>query len=158
MSREKKGGCLGGCMKYILGLVAVIALCIYFVDLDIDSDIKSGGIVTLDTNDTYLAYYPLLTVSEKHMYDELLAAVRDGKLECRIEGVDYDEYVKGFGRAAVALTYDHPELFWIQGSSTCRGSKQGRYVEISLECYAYWQYTMNPEKYISAFNAEIFSG
>lgn len=160
MSREKKTGCLGGCMKYILGLVAVIALCIYFVDVDIDSDIKGGGTASVDvTEDTYCAYYPLLTDTEKVMYDALLEAVRNGKLECRIDNVDYDVYVEGFGRAAVALTYDHPELFWIQGSSTCRGSQgfggSGGYVEITLECYDYWQYTINPEKYVTALNNEV---
>lgn len=159
-TEKKTGCCLGGCLKYVLILVAVIVVCVVVASMDIDSGIKSGGTSTVVTTDTdYCAYYPMLTESEQHMYDELLKAVQNGKLSCRIDDVDYDLYVQGFGRAAIALTYDHPELFWVQGSSTCRGSNslfgEGGYVEIELECFEYWQYTMDPDKYISALMAEV---
>ena len=158
---RKKQGCIGGCLKHLLILVAVIGVCVFVANLDIDSGIKSNTTVTVvqDTDDTYCAYYEMLNSTEQHIYDELLAAVRAGKMKCRIEGIDYDLYSKNCGRAAIAMTYDHPELFWVQGSSSWNGRRDllgsGGYIDITLVSFEYWQYTMNPDKYTTALNAEV---
>ncbi|MBQ8683864.1 MAG: hypothetical protein IJ518_05055 [Clostridia bacterium] len=161
VKKGEKGGCLGGCFKYLVIIVVIVAVCNFIANLDIDSGIKGNTTtnVVLNTDDTYCAYYEVLNPTEKHIYEELLAAVRDGKMECRIEGIDYDLYSQNCGRAAIAMTYDHPELFWVQGSSSWRGNRgllgSGSYIEISLVSFEYWQYTVNPDKYTSAMSAEV---
>lgn len=157
MSNNKKG-C--GCLKYIFfGVVALLVI----------SRLVNSGLFTSktpaneieDTASETRFYYEQLNATEQTVYRALLATAEKGDLKCGISEVDYDLYAASANRAVLALTYDHPELFWLNGGWQATGSRGvGSYndtITIDLSTYAFWKYVSDPQHYIDTFEAIVDS-
>jgi len=84
-------------------------------DIGIDDDLReTGNFSNNDAESVFYAYYNQLNTEEKSIYDVILDGVRDGKETFKFKNVNHNDYSIYCDRAVYALTYDHPELFWLQ--------------------------------------------
>lgn len=165
MNKKQKSGC-AGCFKYIIYIV--FALAFYVMTSDVEFDLKKpvdtlpkpniGGVVK-PVSDELCMIYEQLNDTEKKIYDQLLGVVKDGGLTYEFRNVDYDRYSDAALRAVRALTFDHPEYFWLNSgyrtSGTYGHGKNNDTFKITLSCYQYWTYTTNPKKYTQTLQEEI---
>ncbi len=109
--------------------------------------------------DSYVTYYDQLDADEKHIYEVLLAETAKSSEEIHFEDVDHAKYKGSMMRALLAMTYDHPELFWVRTGYRITVSHE-RYSEIGDVTvkpmyYPYWQYTMNKKKKSAELEAAV---
>ncbi len=170
----KKAGCLTYVVIIIISSVAALMLVGVLDDqsisvpdsgsnfhdyVDVDDE-ESEGITDITEEDTYhnntegvfYAYYDQLNTEEKYIYDVILDGVSDGKETFKFENVNHNDYSIYCDRAVYALTYDHPELFWLQcGYSITKWHalfEEYGDIELDLEYYSYWEYSMEKNKKI----------
>ena len=90
--------------------------------------------------------YWYLSDIQKEVYEALMDSVAAGETRCNMYVSDpYSYYCEAYD-AVVACNYDHPEFFWWNGAASW-GYKSGCFY-IDIECYDFWKYTSNPQKYI----------
>ena len=153
---NKKKGC--GCFKYLFFLVVIIFVVTQLVNNGLfASKTPASEIDDISVDDRF--YYAQLNTTEKTVYRALLQTAQNGDLTCRLSEVDYDTYVAATNRAAVALSLDHPELFWLNGGWTANGTRgfdsNSDTITIQLGAYAFWDYVSAPQKYIDIFESAV---
>ena len=103
--------------------------------------------------------YEQLNEQARMTYDVLVAGVANGSLSFVFDEVDYETFEEDLSDAVAALTYEHPEFFWISGGyryvrSHTIGRARGDF-EVDLMCYDYWTYTADPQGYIDTLEAKV---
>lgn len=153
MATKEKRGC--GCFKYVLYLAALIFVVVQLVNAGIIPT-PSSELPPISVNDTVCDfYYERLSPTEQHVYAELLKTARTGKLKCTISDINPDVYGDAAKRAVAALTYDHPELFWLSGGWESTGNRLSQSITIKLYAYDFWKYVYDPQKYIDTFEQKV---
>ncbi len=160
----KKKGCGSCLLNIILTIVAIAAIASIFNKTDINT--TSEGDKTFDTSvsfeemspDTGSSYDQLSDIG-KDIYSRLVIEIAAGNLSFSMENVEYDAYIAEFFDALTAVTYDHPEFFWINGGYSAKGLKpvgsNNDTINATLTCYNYWTYTVDPDKYILALQKKV---
>ncbi len=102
-------------------------------------------------------YYAQLNESEKVVYAGLYDAVRSGKNSIRVKGLPEPGYKDMIKRSVYSLTYDHPELFWLNRSFTMtRTYSDGKTVVlIELHSYEFYEYSSNPQRYVAKLENKV---
>ncbi len=95
-------------------------------------------------------YYSQLTSEEKMIYEVVLDGVKNGESKFIFKDVYHENYLDRCFRAICALTYDHPEYFWLQCGCNVTTyampySIKGD-VELEVMEYAYWEYSLDKER------------
>jgi len=95
-------------------------------------------------------FYDQLDNTDKKIYDGLYAAALEGKFSVTFSEKEFQYYKGDLMRIMRALTYEHPELFWLGCgySATTSGS-----LMISFYWYDYWYYVQDKEEKIKALDA-----
>lgn len=154
MVRQKKRS---GCLKIFLIIIIIVVL--FSLAISVLTKGTSKGAKTSAIGTGELSYYSQLNATESKLYDSILKEVSSGKTECIIENFNYNENKNAITRAVQALTYDHPEFFWLNGgamtTSTYNPTQNNNQVNIDLSCYEYWSYTTNPQKYSDALQNKV---
>ena len=168
MENRKKGCGCAGCIVpvFVIICIAIIVSIIGYVVGDNDSDTPtpspSGFEYDDDTSDVVIDnsasndsyYYNCLNDGEKSAYNSALSSALNGKdtfVVYASTGVDSNDEM---WRVIKALTYDHPELYWIN----CGWDKvqySGKDATISFSNGSYWDYSIDQTKRISALEEEV---
>jgi len=110
-------------------------------------------------NVLFKGYYNQLNNDEKEIYDIVYDGILNGEKTFSFKNVEYKAYSEYCERAVFALTYDHPELFWVQCGYSIRHWHElfdtSGDVELNLVHYAYWDYTFDKNKKIKALEAAV---
>ena len=97
--------------------------------------------------EVFYAYYEQLNAEEKSMYDVILEGAQNGKKSFKFKNVDCQQYSVYSERVVFALTYDHPELFWLRCGYTIRKTysvfEGTGDIELDLDYYSYWEYSLD---------------
>lgn len=175
MRRKKNRGCFSYLLIMIISAVAALIIAGAFEDHGIDIPDGSGDIYldvdngTDDSEDdgsfdyedngignVLYAYYDQLSAVEKNIYDAICSGIKDGDGNFTFKDVVPHEFKKQVNRAITAITYDHPELFWVNGGyyiSTSRVIFEEKAdIEIELMYYEYWEHSLDKKKKINALN------
>lgn len=96
-------------------------------------------------------YYGQLDDIGQTMYKQMYESMAQGKKQCVFTDVDTDEYKDRTGEVVLAVTADHPELFWVTNGSTTTypylPSSSGK-VTVEFDFYAFWEYTAEKQAQI----------
>lgn len=153
---DKKKGC--GCFKYVFWSFIITFIAVQIINSGAFAPKTPAADIKTDSPENGF-YYAQLNDTEKTVYSALLETAKNGDLKCSLSNVDYETYATATTRAAYALAYDHPELFWISGgwqSSGTRGiGDDADTITIKLLPYAFWNYVSNPQKYIDTFESTV---
>ncbi len=157
---NQSAGC-SGCLKYLLFIIIGIFVCAGIASIGLggaDSGAISGQ-APIPSNTAGSIYYEQLNDTEKMIYNGLLDKVSQGELSCTFTDIDYDTCVELVPRAVYALTFDHPEYFWLNGGSLTSGQyrpgSNRDIMTVELYHYEYWSYTMSPDKYRDALEQKV---
>lgn len=169
MYKEKRSGC-SGCLVpiilFIVGIVlSIIIVCASHPEIfdfdDISADTTDISNTTEgQTRDGDLLWYNQLDTTEKAIYDGLLKELDKGSLTCTFTEIDYNAYAVAIDRAALALSYDYPEYFWLTGGYTSTGhdipyTTVQDDITINLNTYEFWNNTADNHRYTEALRGKI---
>ncbi len=164
----KSNGCFSYLLVFVISIAAAIILTAVFdggADASDTSDL-SGDV--LDTEEKWENehdfdengfYYAQLSSEEKRIYRTLLVEVANGVDSITFDNVDYENYHEYCVRAIAALSFDHPELFWLQNgckttSSHFQFSSVGS-VKLDLYFYSFWEYNLNKSERVAELDAAV---
>ncbi len=101
-------------------------------------------------------YRTFLTAAQQAAYDQLLAALQDGKASAAVETASLEELTP----AVRALYYDHPEFFWLQnaGTLTSAGGRSEYRFDICVEEAAREEMQAGIDMAVESFLSRIPSG
>ncbi len=104
-------------------------------------------------------YYEQLSVEEQNIYDVILDGAEEGKMTFKFVDVNYTDYVDYCDRAICALTYEHPELFWLRSGFYYSESHDlfevTGVIEITLTNYSYWDYSLDKQNMMVQLDEEV---
>ena len=98
-------------------------------------------------------FYKQLTSAEKRVYNELYNAILKGENSASLPYSLFESGACNKMQIVRALTYDHPELFWI--SCGYKTSSTAQITEYEAYEFPYWQYTSDKEDKIIALEREV---
>ena len=107
------------------------------------------------SNENFSSYYSALTQTEMEIYDGIYESAKLGKVVSSFEKIDVDEYLSATYRAVHAFSNDHPEFFWMTNGYSAQGNRLLNSYTVEIECYQYWDYTYDMQKYSDRLQGEI---
>jgi len=112
------------------------------------------SVVVPDAPEEPILYYDQLSAEEQKIYNVVYAGLVSGEKSFRFEGVPYDAYYAMCYRVICAITYDHPELFWVQCgyrfTETHTLFEKNGDVDVEFIYYSYWEYSLDKKQKIQA--------
>lgn len=169
--RERTRGI--GCSGILFFIISFIVFCAVILEDDIvNPDFLQDDVVetiepieqieateTEETDAKLWFYYKQLDETEKAIYDGLLTAVKDGKSKHTFQNADVKVYENALKRVVLALAYDHPEYYWLNGGyqytwQTAEGETSGT-VEVELFSYAFGGNAKDSEKQLLEVQTKI---
>ncbi len=120
-------------------------------ELDTDAHIEGyDPLPEYDEEDKHQTlYYYKLNPDEKRIYQAMLETAQEGKENLSVNDLRVDMIREGCKNALAALTYDHPEMFWLEAAFTLtsiEGDTNNSTANITLSYYDYWNYTVDKNK------------
>lgn len=112
-------------------------------------DMPEGSLFTSLEIPLYRSKYFELNDAGKQIYLGLRRAVMCDQLEVSFGNVDYDSYSEVAFDALLAVYYDFPEFFWLNGGCEWPAKDNGNFY-IRIYCYDYWTYTVDRMGYVKA--------
>lgn len=99
----------------------------------LEKQLDKGNLGTDETLDsTFYPYYAMLSSDMQTLYRQILANAKSVTISfAPVVDVDVNQLKTVFE----ALFADHPELFWVDTSYTCKYTQNGKVVEIDLNFY-----------------------
>ncbi len=153
MANKQKKGC--GCFRYLFFFIAAVFVVAQLARSGLFSP-PASDLPPISVNDAVCNfYYEQLSSTEQHIYTELLATARAGKLKCTLKNVSARQYADATNRAVLALVYDHPELFWLNGGWESNSNALLGTHTVKLSTYDFWKYVYEPQKYIDTFEQTV---
>ncbi len=125
MSRKRRG-----CGSLLLLILIIgIAFSYKIILPKIDFGKLYNNKVTVDTPKSITNYnvtcYEDLNDTEKNVYKIIISNLESGSLNCLVENIDYNKYKNNIEKIVRAVTNDHPEYYWLDGSATAEGKTAG---------------------------------
>lgn len=172
MSTRKKSRGIG-CSGILFFIISFIVFCAAILENEVVNPnfVETGVVDTTDTTEVTEAketeetdsslwfYYGQLDETGKKIYDGLLTAVKKGKNTYTFQNVEVKSYENGLKKAVLALTYDHPEYYWLNGGyqytgQVATGASIGT-VEVELFSYQFGGNAKDSEKQMLTIQTEI---
>ncbi|MBQ6789650.1 MAG: hypothetical protein IJO81_05640 [Clostridia bacterium] len=104
-------------------------------------------------------YYEQLSTDEKNIYNVFLEGVKNGDTSYKFNNVDCNTFEDSCFQAIRALTYDHPEYFWVACGYSYRANTSlfGNIgsAEVQLAQYSFWNYNMSKKQKIDELEAAV---
>ncbi len=170
----KKSGCLSYIIVIIIAFIAAFWIAGYLEDNPIElpnfddifpsspdssnSDGNGGGYIPPSTSEGF-TYYDQLNDEEKYIYNAFHEGINDGDISFKFKDVNCEEYEEYSFKALRALTYDHPEYFWLKcgirhTSSHSLFSETGT-VTAELMYYDFWEFNLSKDQKIRELESAV---
>ena len=97
--------------------------------------------------------------TEREIYAAIGEAVEAGGVSFTMEAADGAAYQARVMRAVSAFVTDHPQYFWLQegyhAEYRAGGGGEPGQLKVELQCYGFWAYTVDPQKYLDALRGRV---
>ncbi len=131
----------------------------YDSDSSSDNNYNNNNNSNSTNTSAYSGYlYSQLSDDGKMVYRTVVETLKKGSLNCEFTGIDNSKaFIKEMDLAITAVTYERPEIFWISGSYRYQYTNKtsNNTVSLKLDCFDYWKYTSNPQKYINDLQSAV---
>ncbi|MBE6636224.1 MAG: hypothetical protein E7618_00290 [Ruminococcaceae bacterium] len=148
-------------------LIAIVFLSCFYIGYLLGSPDFSDGVTIvkekeIDFSGMTIAnrgwFYQQLDADGRTVYNALVEGLPQGVLTFSFSSVKSTTFPDSMSHAIAAITYEHPEFFWISGSYRYWESVKKELVSdfrVELMCYDYWSYTATPQEYIDRLDRAV---